>query len=148
MPPVLSPVPTSPVALANALAYLRGQIGYTVDGGVTPSGERAARVDWPDDARLTELLGTASALVEREAPGAPQAIRNEAVVRVSGYWLESSRSRRFGAVRKAEWGGATEAGITGSVMFEATTNHAAAFLHSGAKGLLSSWKVRRAGAIG
>lgn len=145
----LSPVPTGTVALENAIAYLRSQMGTQVDGPVTPAGERGEKVDYPDDARCAELLNIASAMVEREAPSAPTAIKNESVVRYAGYLQESVRTRRFGAIRRAEVS-TTPGGYAGSgssVLFEATTNHAAMFMHSGAKGLLAPWKVRRAGGI-
>ena len=82
----------------------------------------------------TQLLQTASALVEREAPNAPEAIQNESVVRFAGYLAQSD----FGTIRKEGLGPRD---------VEYVVNHAAMFRNCGAKGLLSPWKVRRAGAI-
>lgn len=143
----LVPVPTTPAALTAARNYLARQIG------VSDAGTRAADGAWlpgtgaMDAAtveRLDQLLATAAALIEREAPAAPQAIKNEAAVRLCGYLSE--QPRRFGAVRR------TAAGVSASTagnpsadnMAEFQVNHAGAFRNCGSKGLLSPWKVRRA----
>ena len=100
-----------------------------------PHGE----IDTPGERRLTERLNrigeTAAAMVEREAPGAPQPIKNEAVVRFAGYLFY------------AAWGEKQSQSL-GPRSTEFVTNHAPMFRNCGAKGLLSFWKVRRAGAIG
>ena len=80
------------------------------------------------------ILDAAKAMVEKEAPDAPEAVQNEAVVRLGGYLAQS------------DYGGIVEEEI-GKKRVEYTVNHAAAFHRSGAKGLLSPWRVRRAGAI-
>lgn len=81
-----------------------------------------------------QLLATASALVEREAPNAPEAIQNAAVIRFAGYLSQSD----FGTIRMEE---------IGPRRVEYITNHAAMFRNCGAKALLSPWKIRRAGLI-
>ena len=116
----LSPWPSSPVALANAVARLKAVIAG-----------RAALSD--DDA--AHLGAVASALVEQYAPGAPAALKNEAVIRAAGYLAGSD----FGAVAAEEMG---------PQKTEYSTNHAAMFRNSGAAALLSRWRVRRAGKIG
>ena len=63
----LSPWPTSPVALATALATLRAATGIG------------------DDATAQRLGAVAAARVERFAPTAPQVLRDEAVIRFAGY---------------------------------------------------------------
>ena len=116
----LSPWPTTPVALANATARLKA----AVQGAAADSDERAA------------VLGAAaSAAIERYAPGAPQAVRDEATVRMAGYLAQSD----FGSVVKES---------IGPQDVEYAVNHANAFRNSGAAGLLSRWRVRRAGAVG
>ena len=86
-----------------------------------------------------DALGmVAAARVEREAAGAPQAIRNEAVIRYAAY-LGQSIAAEAGAVRKR---------TTGPYDTEFIVNHANAWRHCGAAGLLAPWKVRRAGVIG
>ena len=95
-------------------------------GGTNPDGTI--------DARIQPILDAATAIVEAEAPGAPEAVQNEAVVRLGGYLAQSD----FGGVVKEE---------IGAKSVEYAMNHAAAFHRSGAKGLLSRWKRRRAGAI-
>ena len=118
----LSPWPpaTSVVARAEAITRLQRAVG--------------GRAHADDDA-ANALGETASALVEREAPDAPQAIKDEAVIRLAGYLAGS------------DYGGIISETSVGSAKVEYTVNHAGAFRLSGAKGLLSAWKVRRAGAI-
>ena len=119
-PPVLTPVPTEATALEAARAYLAPLIG----------------LDAADDAeRIDALMAMGSALVEEYAPQAPQAIRNEAVVRFAGYLAQSD----FGGIRREE---------IGPKNAEYVVNHAPAFRNSGAMGLLTRWKIRRAGSIG
>ena len=88
-----------------------------------------------NDALAARLHAVAVALVERYAPDAPPAVQNEAAIRCAG-WLAESPA---GAIRSE---------VTGDVR---TTFDGArslgALRHSGAMGLLSPWKVRRAGAI-
>ena len=113
----LSPWPTSAGALANATATLKAAIRATDDP-------------------LTQRVGAvAAAMVEREAAGAPQAIKDEAVIRFAGY------------LRAADWGDISKMSL-GPMSREMVTNHAPMFRNCGAKGLLAPWKVRRAGVIG
>ena len=114
----LSPWPSSTAALEAARSCLSEAVGGDLDYQ-----------------RLDALGATAAALVEREAPGAPQALRNEAVVRMVGYLSQSD----FGTIRQE---------TIGPRSVEYAMNHAPAFRNSGAKALLSPWRVRRAGAIG
>lgn len=86
------------------------------------------------DERACSLGEVASALVEKEAPNAPQAVKDEAVIRFAGYLAQSD----FGGVRAEQ---------VGEVQLEHAPNHGMAFRHSGAKALISPWKVRHAGAI-
>ena len=113
---VLSPWPSSPAALTAATAALAAALGE-------------------DDDDTTQRLGeTAAALVERYAPGAPQAIRNEAVIRCAG-WLRQAPT--YGARSESE----------GEISTSFTPSATGALRASGAMGLLSSWKVRRAGVL-
>ena len=86
-----------------------------------------------DSATATRLLAVATALVERYALEAPDAISNEAVIRTAG-WL----SEQPAAAIRSE----TEGDISTSY----APTHTSALRHSGAMALLSPWKVRRAGA--
>ena len=113
---ILSPWPTTPAALTAARACLSAALGL-------------------DDDATTDRLGeTAAALVEGFAPNAPQPIRNEAVIRCSGWLLDSPSS----GIRR-------ESGGPFDVSYSPVAT--GALRHSGAMGLLSPWKVRRAGAI-
>ena len=116
----LSPWPSSPVALENATARLKA----VIQGAAADSDERTA-----------ELGAAAAAMVERYAPGAPQALKNEAVIRFAGYLAQSD----FGSIAKES---------IGPLDTEYVTNHAALFRNSGAAACVSRWRVRRAGAIG
>ena len=119
-PAALSPWPTEVAAKSGAIARLR-----EATGGRSKS----------DDA--TDALGmAASEMVEREAPGAPQPVKDEAVIRLAGYWAQSD----FGGIESE-----TSVGDQAVHYFKPP---ASAFRYSGAKGMLSPWKVRRAGAIG
>ena len=88
----LSPFPpaTTPAKRAAAIEYLKSQCA----GRAAESDEVACR------------LGMAAAeLVEREAPGAPQAIKNEACVRMVGYLSQAD----FGSHRQETIGPLTVA---------------------------------------
>ena len=116
----LSPWPTTPAAVTAAVARLkRAAQGETLDS----------------DERAGELGAVAAAMVEQYAPGAPGALKDEAVIRFAGYLAQSD----FGSIMKD--------GI-GPRDVEYVTNHASAFRNSGAAMLLTRWRIRRAGAIG
>ena len=83
------------------------------------------------------LLAVATSRVELHAVDAPVACQNEAVVRYSGYLLQSAETG-YGVKREDEFGDAR---------VEPVTNHAAAFRNSGAESLLSPYKIRRAGVV-
>ena len=87
-----------------------------------------------DSALAVRILPVATALVERFAPAAPEAIQNEAVIRVSGWLAEQPAA----AIRSDKIGDLETA-------FAPT--HTSALRHSGAMALLSPWKVRRAGVV-
>ena len=110
------PTQTAAVALAAARDCLRNAIGA--------AGLSAARID--------ALGGTAAAMVERYAPAAPQAVKNEAVIRLAG-WLKSSPAGDL-----APTGAGT---LTFSWRPGASRN---ALRNSGAMGLLSGWHRPRA----
>ena len=85
--------------------------------------------------RAARLLAVAAEVVETYAPDAPDVLQNEAVIRFAGYLAQSD----FGTIRTEE---------IGPKRIEYHLNHAAMFRNSGAAGLLTGHKRRRAGAIG
>ena len=87
-----------------------------------------------DGDRATGLLPVATALVERYAPDAPEAVANEAAIRVAG-WLGHTAA---GSIAKVD---------TGPRSTEYAVGQKGALRHSGAMSLLAPWKVRRAGAV-
>ena len=91
--------------------------------------ETALGMDTPT---ATRLLAVSTEVVNRFAPDAPDAISNEAVIRVSG-WLFSQPSA---SIRSESQGDISTSYATGNL---------SALRHSGAMALLSLWKVRRAG---
>ena len=91
----------------------------------------------PDGAPTARLGPVAAALVEEYSPGAPQPIRDEAVIRTAGWLYESTP----GLADSKLSAGPVEVSKTFSPGFSALR-------HSGAMALLSRWKVRRAGRIG
>ena len=76
------------------------------------------------------LLPVCRAIVEKYAPDAPEAVGNEAIIRICGYFAEA----RFG-------------GYASNQTKIPPSSHAAAFRNSGAQALVSPWKRRRAGRI-
>ena len=112
----LSPWPglTAPAQLAAARACLR------------------SATDIEDESTLDRLGQTAAALIEAYAPGAPQPVKNEAVIRVAG-WLQDSPS--------ANLRGET----TGPFSADYAASQRGAMLHSGAKSLLYPWRTKTAG---
>ena len=87
--------------------------------------------EWADDA-IDRAAGAASAIIEDYAPDAPQALKDEALVRAVAY-LASSRN---GALSSASLG-------PQSRTYE--VHHAGLFRKSGAQGLLATWRVRTVG---
>ena len=87
-------------------------------------------VDQDTAARLLEVV---KLRVERYAPDAPTAMKNQSILRGIG-WLKDSAS----PVSKE---------TVGPLAIERTVNTASWFLSSGAASLLSPWKVRRGGAV-
>ena len=82
--------------------------------------------------RAAAVLAAVTELVNRYAPDAPEAIRDEATIRAAG-WLAQAPSgdqRREG---------------TGDIDTAWSPNMTGALAASGAKGLLAPWRVRRAG---
>ena len=116
----LSPWPTKGTqAETAALAYLtRACAGFTKDG---------------DDA--ARALGQMAAeRVEREAPGAPQSVKNQAVVRYCGYMAQAD----FGTIRQES---------IGPKDTQYVVNHQRAWINCGAKSILAPWKPLHAAPI-
>ena len=89
----LTPWPTSPVALATALAELREALGE--DANTTGS----------DDAIDTELKRQGSAVsarVEKYAASAPDSMRDEAVIRAIAYLRDTQGAERYGDLER-DW---------------------------------------------
>ena len=114
----LSPWPTDVDVATVEAGILRDAIGFETLDIVT-----AAR--WGQ---------MASGRVERYAPDAPQAVKDEAVIRFAGY----VSMMQFGVIQQETIG-------PKSMTF--TTNHAAAFRYCGAAALLSPWRIRRGAPI-
>ena len=98
-----------------------------------PSGD-LSRILSVDHTLAERLLAVGSALVTRYAPDAPDAISNEALIRVAGWLAEAPAS-----------GARVE--TTGDITTTWTPSSTGALRASGAMGLLSPFKLRRAGAI-
>ena len=81
------------------------------------------------------LLPVATELVERYAPNAPPSVQDEAVIRTSGWLVQQPMDARRSTT-------------VGGVSSSWAVTHTSALRHSGAMALLSSWKIRRGGAIG
>lgn len=96
--------------------------------------EIAGRAVYNDD-DAAHLGEAASAIVEREAPGAPQAVKDEATIRLAGYWSQS------------DYGGIESETSVGDAKASYFRPPLSAFRYCGAKSMLAPWKVRRAGVI-
>lgn len=102
------------MAVTRTLAQLGADLRIG-DGVTDPTG--------PQGVILARIAASAAAMVERFAPDAPEAIQNEAYVRLAGWLYDSDPS------------GASPGGP-------------AAMRASGAASILNPYKVRRAGKIG
>ena len=87
-----------------------------------------------DTEQATRLLGVATELVDRYAPGAPETVKNEAAIRCAGYLHEQPHA----AIRSES---------VGDISTSYAATHMSALRHSGGMALLSPWKQRRGGAI-
>ena len=116
----LSPFPgaTMTAQRPDAIACIKASIA----GGAKLTDDRAAALGETD-----------SALVERFAPDAPQAVRNEAVIRVAG-WIHSREPRPTQGI--------TVGGIR--MDFRERFYSPDALRNSGARSLLTPWRTRRA----
>ena len=123
----LSPWPpiTSAANRVAAVKRLSEAIGGRTNLDGTPNAEAA-----------NHLGEAAAAMVEDYAPGAPQALRDEAVIRFAGYLAGSD----YGAI-------VSETSVA-SAQVTYVVNHSNAWRNSGAAMLLTRWRIRRAGAIG
>ena len=124
----LSPWPSTPMALRTATAELRTALGLGVNATVDPNFVYDAV-----DAEVQRLGASISARVEDYAPDAPDASKDEAVIRGAA-WLRDTR-------------GALSRETVGPLSIARPANSASWFLHSGAASLLTNWKIRRAGLI-
>ena len=94
----------------------------TIDASALASAIRVG--DTPEEtAEVTRLLATATELVTRHAPDAPDAMHNEAMIRVAGYLFDMPQAAR----------GAGFADV---------------MRNSGAGALLLPWRIHRAGSTG
>ena len=122
------------VATAVALSPWPSATSTDRAGAIARLREAVAGRAAESDQAASALGEAASARVEREAPSAPQSVKDEAVIRYAGYWAGSD----YGSVRKES---------IGPREVEYGMNHSTAWRNSGAAGLLSRWVRRRAGAI-
>ena len=83
----LTPWPTSPVALATALAELREALGE--DANTTGSDDAI-------DTELKRLASAVSARVEQYAASAPDSMRDEALVRACAWLRDTVGAERYG----------------------------------------------------
>ncbi len=105
-PPQQSPLPPDPPPVTAALTLDELKLALRIDGDSS-------------DSQLTRNLEAARALTERQAPGAPTAIKAEAMIRAIG-WLHDGIDL-------------PDASVT------------SVWTRSGARALLSAWTARRAG---
>ena len=119
----LTPWPTAADAVRAATVALRAALGLGDNTGM-----EADEVD----VDLQRVAAAVSAKIEEYSSNAPQANRDEALVRGVA-WLRDTR----GALPKES---------VGPLSVERVTHSGAWFLHSGAASMLTRWKERRGGA--
>lgn len=119
----LTPWPTD----AAELTVARSELKAALESGAW---------DIPE-AALDRVGAAASARVENYASGAPQAVKDEALVRLAGRMI-AGKFHMYGNESRLEIG-------ESEIEYAAPTPNV--FTSSGAAGLLSPWRIRRAGAI-
>ena len=118
----LSPWPSDPVAIAAAIATLRTDC--IIESSAT-------------DEEINRIGQATAAMIEKEAAGAPDPIKTEAVIRLAAYIYWTTKSQGFVS---------DQLGPKTTVYSQ--HNHADMFRRSGAKGMLAPWRIRHAGMIG
>ena len=116
-----------PVAWPAAIRQLAASLNQSVP-------ETGSLTDDPPSIRLDQLAGWISARVEKEAPGAPQSARDEAVVRGCGYLLQAGS----GAIRSKSV----------DVLEVEYTSNLRWWYSCGASSILAPWYAPRGGIIG
>ena len=106
------------------MAVTLGTLEARIQSGLHDATAGAANVE------LVGILAAAVALVEQWAPTAPEAVRDEATIRLAGWMLE----RPFAATRRE----------VGDFETEVSSGGYGGVLYSGAAGLLSPWCDPRA----
>lgn len=86
------------------------------------------------DAVLHAWLETASAWIEKYAPGAPTSAKTEAQTRVCGYLNDQPMA-------------ALQAQAIGDLNMTYAATRVSPYVHSGAAAVLAPWRVHRAGVI-
>ena len=127
----LSPWPdrsSSPVAWPAAIRQLAASLNQSVP-------ETGSLTDDPTSIRLDQLAGWISARVEKEAPGAPQSARDEAIVRGCGYLLQAGS----GAIRAKRVEGLETEYAPSNIRW---------WYNCGASSILAPWYAPRGGIIG
>ena len=116
------------MAVRTATAILRSTLGLGANATVDPN-----FVYDEVDVGVQRLGAAVAARIEDYAPDAPDAAKDEGVVRGCA-WLKDTR-------------GAHSQQTVGPLSVERPSNSAAWFLHSGTASMLTRWKTRRAGII-
>ncbi len=127
----LSPWPdrsSSPVAWPAAIRQLAASLKQSVPA-------TGSLADDPTSIRLDQLASMVSARTEKEAPGAPQEARDEAIVRACGYLLQAGS----GAIRSKRVEG---------LETEYTPSNVRWWYNCGASSVLAPWYAPRGGIIG
>ena len=127
----LSPWPersTTPVAWPAAVRQLAASLNQSVPA-------TGSLADDATSIRLDQLASMVSARAEKEAPGAPQEARDEAIVRAVGYLLQAGT----GAIRSKRVEG---------LETEYTPSNVRWWYNCGASSVLAPWYAPRGGIIG
>ena len=124
---VLTPWPTDPAAVLAAVAAVR--FAFANSAISVQSRDSATQFDQVIE-RVAEAV---SAQIERYAPGAPDAIRTEALIRFASWIMLTPAA--FVQEKVAD--------PSGTTIDRMYANSGNGFRRSGARSLLSSWRIRR-----
>ena len=119
---------SSPVAWPAAIRQLAASLKQSVPA-------TGSLADDSMSIRLDQLASMVSARAEKEAPGAPQEARDEAIVRAVGYLLQAGT----GAIRSKRVEG---------LETEYTPSNVRWWYNCGASSVLAPWYAPRGGIIG
>lgn len=122
------PAASAPTQRLDAFRFFIEGTGETLREGTTAADIGPAVVN------VLEVVGER---VQREAPNAPQSVKNEAALRYFGYLYDAGN---YGTIRRDSIG-------SGALATDYVVNHQRAWINCGAKAILAPWKPLHAARV-